>query len=342
MSRVTVIVPVYNGADHLLRCLESLRGQTYQAFDILAINDGSKDRSQEILESFQASFQAERIRVVSRENRGVANTRNEGIELADTEYIAFVDQDDFLAADYLETYVAAMDRDQADMVCGGYLRYDPVRKRTLRRVSPVDGPFARYVVTAPWAHLFRTAFLDEHPEIRFLDTALGEDVYFTMMGYAATARVTTIAYDGYYWVDNPRSHSNAHQKTIQKGIDPFILLDALEAHLPSPGAIDGETLAYFMFRYVVWYLLYTVRQSSVEEVGKQYRKLMAWLQAHYPGFERNRMISLFGPKGEPVPIRASVWTFRALYRCGLILPVLRCLARREKGTRKTSETGDRK
>lgn len=325
--KLTVIIPVYNGEAHIARCLDSLLAQTYRDFEALLIDDGSKDGSVSAIQAYIDAHPGAPLRLISKPNGGAAQTRNMGIELAETPYLAFIDQDDYVAPDYLAAYVSAIERDGADVVCGGYRRYDVARGKAIRTVSLDDDPWAKFVVTAPWAHLYRTDFLKAHG-IRFLTTAIGEDVYFTLMAYAYADRVAVIPDTGYYWVDNPVSVSNSRQKQVSRAVDPFVLLDALDADLPKDGKIEPVCLEYFFYRYIVWYLLFTVRRSSPEQVEAQYGRLMAWLRARYPNFARNPMISLFRPKGEPFGIRLSVFGFNTLYRLRLILPCLKLFAAR--------------
>lgn len=115
--KVSVIMPVYNAADYLSAALESVLGQTLQEIELIAINDGSTDSSLAILQNTADS----RLRVITRENRGVGPTRNEGIAAATGEFIYFLDPDDRIAApDTLELlYTKACKHEVA--ICGGSL-----------------------------------------------------------------------------------------------------------------------------------------------------------------------------------------------------------------------------
>ncbi len=325
--KLTVIIPVYNGQEYITRCLDSLEKQSFTDFCVRLYDDGSKDQSSDVIRKYMASHPEMAISLVQQENHGVAETRNTGIQDCDTPYIAFMDQDDVIDPDYFQTYMDAMEGSGTDVVCGGYRRVSPESGKVSRVVRLNRDPWARFVVPAPWAHLYRTAFLKKHP-IRFLKTAIGEDIYFSLMAYAYTEKVDTIPDTGYQWIDNPKSHSNHNQKTAQKAIDPFILLNALDRDLPSPCCIPEVYLEYFLYRYIVWYLLFTVRRTPRSVVESQYHKLFNWLKQRCPGFSRNRLISLHKPAGEPFSIRLSVWGFNLLYKAHIALPVLKCFAAR--------------
>ena len=323
--KLTVIIPVYNGRENLLRMLESLEQQSSQGFETLLVDDGSKDGSADAIRAYIAEHPEGRIRLTCQENQGAAAARNNGIRETETPYLMFADQDDYLARDYVETYLKAMEETQADIVCGGYCRVHPESGKVLRRVRPGEDSWAKFVVVAPWAHLYRTAFLKENG-LKFLKTAIGEDIYFTLMAYVRTDRVVTIPYDGYCWVDNPKSLSNSRQKGMSENVDPLVLLNRLWDDLPEGYRLGKEELEFFLYRYIVWYLLFTTRRTPKETVAAQYERLTGWLKERCPGFEQNRLISLGRPKGEPFGIRLSVWGFNLLYRCGLALPALKVFA----------------
>ncbi len=109
MSEISVIVPVYNSIRYLPRCLGSLLSQTFTDFELLLIDDGSTDGSGELCESYAA--RDSRVRTLRQSNRGQAAARNAGIDLAlsgGSKYLAFVDSDDFAAAQYLEALYEAI------------------------------------------------------------------------------------------------------------------------------------------------------------------------------------------------------------------------------------------
>lgn len=96
---ISVIIPVYNAAAYLRQCVESVIAQTDDHWELILVNDGSKDGSGALCDSL--ALQDKRIRVYHQDNAGAAATRNRGAELAKGEYLAYVDADDYLSGDYL-------------------------------------------------------------------------------------------------------------------------------------------------------------------------------------------------------------------------------------------------
>lgn len=113
---VSIIVPVYNSENYIDRCLESILGQTYEDLEIVLVNDGSTDRSKEIMERYAAKD--ERIKIVSQKNQGVAAARNTGLDNVTGDYILYVDSDDWIEKNMLERMIVAVGADSDIAFCG--------------------------------------------------------------------------------------------------------------------------------------------------------------------------------------------------------------------------------
>lgn len=123
MSKISIIVPVYNTEKYLSKCLNSLIKQTYKDIEIIVVNDGSKDKSLEIAKKF--AKQDNRIKVFNKENGGLSSARNFGIEKASGEYIGFVDSDDYIKENMFEILYNMIKEANAKIaICGWYLVED--------------------------------------------------------------------------------------------------------------------------------------------------------------------------------------------------------------------------
>ena len=113
---VSIIVPVYNCEKYIRECVDSLLAQTHKDIKVILVNDGSPDNSIEILREYEK--QDKRVKVIdNKQNRGVSSVRNDGIDAADTEYICFVDSDDRVEKDYVETLLSLFDKNTAFTAC---------------------------------------------------------------------------------------------------------------------------------------------------------------------------------------------------------------------------------
>jgi len=184
-EKITVIVPVYNVEHYLDKCLDSLINQTYKNLEIIVINDGSTDNSLEVIKEYADANDF--IRVIDKENEGVAKTRNKGIQLAKGKYVVFIDNDDFVDSDYLERFYNEIDQEQLDIVLGGYKRVNQEMK-TLFKQDLTQSEWSKYIVVAPWARIYRTSFLTDN-NIQFFDYPIGEDVIFTLTAYNLTDKI---------------------------------------------------------------------------------------------------------------------------------------------------------
>ena len=113
--KISVIVPVYNVENYLEKCLNSLVNQTLQEIEILVINDGSTDNSQKIIDVFQNKF-PQKIKTFAKENGGLSDARNYGIDRATGEFLAFVDSDDYVSATMMEEMYGLAKKHEAEIV----------------------------------------------------------------------------------------------------------------------------------------------------------------------------------------------------------------------------------
>ncbi|MEC3877506.1 glycosyltransferase family 2 protein [Chryseobacterium salviniae] len=114
-SKVSVIVPVYNVEKYLAKCLDSLIKQTHQNIEILVVNDGSTDRSEEIIQDYVQKY-PDKIKAFHKKNGGLSDARNFGIDNAAGEYIGFVDSDDYVNSQMFEEMVTLAEKHHAEMV----------------------------------------------------------------------------------------------------------------------------------------------------------------------------------------------------------------------------------
>jgi len=119
--KLSVIVPVYNVEKYIVLCLKSLLNQTFNDFEILIVNDGTKDRSIELIETFIKDY-ADQIKVLNKPNGGLSDARNYGVKFAQGEYLAFIDSDDSIHPDMFKCMIEQIELDNAD-ICSCDMEY---------------------------------------------------------------------------------------------------------------------------------------------------------------------------------------------------------------------------
>ena len=304
---ISVIIPVYNAQDGIKRCIDSLLNQSFKNFEIILLNDGSKDNSLNILKEYELKYSF--VRVIDKQNEGVAVTRNKGILLAEGEYIMFMDNDDFVDSDYLETFYQAIHEKNLDLVIGGYKRVNQDNQIIFSQ-DIQQSEWSKYIITAPWAKVYRTEFLKTN-NLEFFDYGIGEDIIFNLAAYKATDKIGLLDYKGYNWYYNSQSISNTSQRGFSPKIDILVLFSKiLELGKPS------ELEVYYLKRYYVWYLLFSGRTSSNQEFIHQYIKIKEWLK-------ENELISTISPlskkvQGERFQTKISLIVFLSLEKLRLV------------------------
>src|SRR5574344_334869 len=118
--KVSVIIPAYNAETCLGKCLDSIFNQTFKDFELIVVNDGSTDKTREICERYAS--QHSNMAVISQRNEGLSCARNAGINICQGEYIAFIDSDDYVEKEWLESYITAFSEySTCDMVIQGLI-----------------------------------------------------------------------------------------------------------------------------------------------------------------------------------------------------------------------------
>ena len=221
---ISVIVPVYNVEAYLERCVESLLGQTWANLEVILVDDGSPDGCPAICESY--AKKDKRVRVIHQTNAGLSGARNSGIDLAEGEYLAFVDSDDYVASDFIAALYRVMQETKSEI---SQCRFDYVQGEPLKsedspvcRVYEGDnlmeqlyGPEeeATYFVVA-WNKLYRRELFEE---IRYPVGRIHEDEATTYRLFHEGKKLAFLdhALYGYYTENTGSITSSFSKKRLQ-------------------------------------------------------------------------------------------------------------------------------
>ena len=136
----SIVVPVYGVEKYIHRCVDSILNQTYTDFELILVDDGSKDNCPKILDEYAEKDQ--RIKVIHKENGGLVSARKAGVAVASGEYIVSIDGDDWVKENYLEVFAEAINNKPADVVCCGWIIANP-NKNIERKVCVKEGYYDR-------------------------------------------------------------------------------------------------------------------------------------------------------------------------------------------------------
>jgi len=241
---ISVIIPVYNTAAYLPRCLDSILNNTYQNLEVLCVNDGSPDNSLEILKAYAA--RDSRVKVIDQENGGISVARNRAMAQASGQYIAFVDSDDWVHSRYFEILLNGLQTHNADAaVCrerevwsyeeDTVLEGDVCAFRELTRQQIFQDHSAKRRV---WGRLYRRDLVGQHrfqPEIK-----LSEDIVFNLGVLFSRNDVKLIITEApmYYYL--MRSNSAVHT-LLGDQLEPVV-----KWYLHQIPLVDDEVGAYYI------------------------------------------------------------------------------------------------
>lgn len=318
MPVASVIIPVYNSEKYIGRCLDSILSQADQDFEIILVDDGSSDSSLDIMRKYKERFE-DRIVIISQKNAGAGQARNIGIGQASGKYLFFVDNDDYIDADYIKTFVRAAEASRVDMVIGGYKRVNETGKYIFCDKTKADAEWEPFKRLAPWGRIYRRDFIVKN-NLKFLNNIVGEDTYFNVLAAVAAAKTEVIGYNGYNWFFNSQSISNTQH--VDPKIEDAVLYMLKEIYsaldIPSLESRKAAFVEYFYIKTLVFYLLFFGRKFDYKRLINAYDLWFSQLHDWFPNYRKNRFIGLRKPKGEYIKTRLTVACFTAFERVGLI------------------------
>lgn len=226
---ISVLIPVYNAQAYLLACLESVSAQTYTDFEIICIDDGSTDRSLQILQEY--ALKEPRLRFTSQKNAGVSFVRKTLLQQAGGKYVAFVDADDWLDKQYLEKMYHKAQETEADIVRGLFKQYNQQTGECAKcdelysdyaanKKPPVNAP-QRFQAgiddSQVWGKLVRRDFLDRE-KINFYVSGIAEDVSFEILLYMFAGKIVFISEYLYNYRVGRKSSVTSNKSNMARGI----------------------------------------------------------------------------------------------------------------------------
>ena len=206
-DKVSIIVPVYNVEKYLEKCLKSLISQSYKNIEIILIDDGSKDNSGRICDEYKRKDS--RIKVIHKENAGVSEARNSGIQKATGKYLCFVDADDFVMDNYVEYMHQLIVKDSSDIaICTKMFSNFNEKQTSEEVIENLDGENAIIRILnyrmpiGVYSRIFKKDLIEDN-RIRFLkDIYMGEGFNFNVACFQKAKKVIVSNYKVYYYRRN--------------------------------------------------------------------------------------------------------------------------------------------
>lgn len=332
---ISIIVPVYNVETWLRQCIESIIGQTYHNLDIILIDDGSSDNCGMICDEY-ASKDA-RIRVFHTDNRGLSGARNYGIERAmevASEYIGFVDGDDWIEPDMFEILLRYAEESGAEIICSGRYSEQFISQKTIlltenRIFSSTEAVKALIkgdIRSSVWNKLWKKECFEV---IRFPQGHVYEDTATVYKLFSVVNSVRSIPYAFYHY--RLRNGSIIHTYSTSSLIDLWIAYKSrhdfllTDCRFNTDVAIIERSLdscAYVIAKNWLWY--YASTKEEREKFSLQVEEMRDFSRQHFPRF---------GKRNWPLKLRFCI--FMQKFDSPVIFPVLYYLTQFYRWCRKS-------
>lgn len=294
MSDISIIVPAYNAEKYIKKCLESLINQTKKEIEIIVINDGSTDKTEKIIKSFKD----ERIRYYKNTNHGIGYTRNFGIEKSNSDYIMFVDSDDYLREDACELLYNKICDEFLDLVICDYFRvYDNEivedRLISFKNTNLKETPkLLSDINLSPWNKIYKSSLIKDN-NLRFNEELKYEDTPFVAIALDKAKIIGKIDECLNFYVIHEVSETTIRDRRC---FDIIQIIDLVREYFN-----DKEYVRNSLNQLTVRTLTnYTIQQrvQTDKKVGKEFiTKAFNYLQVNVPDYKNKKYYKDRGIRG---------------------------------------------
>lgn len=289
MSKVSIVLPIYDVESFIGSCLSTLVNQTYTNLEIICVIDGSLDNSIDVCRAYQEKY-PNMISIYEKENGGLSDARNYGYLKATGEYVIFIDSDDYVNHDYIQLLTEALDNSDADMAFSDVDLVYPTYKRELllvdRYMKMNQNDIFVALYPSAWNKLYRKEFLDKH-HFTFKKGLKYEDVNFLYKVLLHKPQIVFVENAIYYY----RQRQNSMIKVVDSSVDDMLF--GLEDILDYAKAHDLYQEYYVELEYVcINYALATYMKLSSKLQNSAMRKqniekAFTLLETHFAGYKNN-------------------------------------------------------
>lgn len=288
MIKVSVIVPVYNCENTIESCLESILNQTLDEIQIIIINDGSFDNTNKILQKYLNCY-SNKIKLINKDNEGQGKARNIGIDLAEGEFITFVDADDTIELNMLKKLYEIATKEKSDIVICDYYEITNGEKRLRKAIPQLTGDLKKDFivwVAGPCNKIIKKDILKQN-ELYFAQEGIYEDIAMIPLvgAYANKIEYCEEPLYNYFIVEG----STMRQSTFNdKLLSIYSALEKIENGFIKSGYLKGykEELEFIYIKH----LLYagSGRFLEYKEGRKEIPKIVQIIKLKYPKWKKNK------------------------------------------------------
>lgn len=276
MKNISIVIPCYNVESKIIKCIDSIKAQTYKEYNCYLIDDGSKDNTAIFIK--EAIKDDDRFEYVYKENGGQASARNLGIDLANTKYITFIDSDDYIHPDYLLKLYAPFEEQKNIKLSACFFRRIYEDKESLNDFNEIDLYLSKY--PAVWGKMFSLDLIKKE-NLKFPVGLWYEDLCFFTQYMNFVTNLSIVNDSLYYYIQNPNSTMYTYSDKIY---DIFEIFNILKTDIK-----DKERLEYIMIYHI---LIGTIFRISFKSNFSQneIKEIMEKFNSEYPMWNKNKYI----------------------------------------------------
>lgn len=289
MTKVSIIVPVYNVEKYLKKCLDSLINQTLKEIEIIIVNDGSTDNSELIIKIYTENY-PDKIKVINKENGGLSDARNYGIPYATGEYIAFLDSDDYVELDTYEKMYNKAKEDDSDLVeCDFIWEYPDRKKVDTGKIYKNKKEMLTYARVVAWNKLIKRSLIEEH-KIEFPKGLRYEDVEFFYKMVPYYNKVSFVKEPLIHYIQRSSSISNTQNERTK---EIFTIMDNVIEYYKENNLYEEykTELEYTYARLLLCSSLFRITKIEDAKIRKQLlNETWTRLNNKFPNWKKNEIL----------------------------------------------------
>ena len=276
-SLVSVIIPVYNVEDFVVKCLDSVYEQSYENIEIIVVDDGSADKSGELVDDFAKN--KNNVMVIHQKNKGLSAARNLGISKAKGEWIALVDSDDYVAKDFVKKMVEATEKDDVDIVVCGFNQEKPAEEilsgdeATIKLLTKQEN-----LDVVAWNKLYKKELFVKN-NIWYPVGEKHEDSLTTYKLLSVAEKVSYIADSLYFYVERKDSIMNKAEISDRLKMRERAAREAVEFFDKNKELQDAAEISILTAKF------------AFVDAGVMVKENLEWIQKHAKRYKANKFLN---------------------------------------------------
>jgi len=285
MADISIIIPAYNAEKYIKKCLDSLINQTKEELEIIVINDGSTDDTENIVKSYKDK----RIKYYKNKNQGIGKTRNFGIEKATSKYIMFIDSDDYIEKDACEKMYNKAENDNLDIViCDFYKEYDngnieENHTPNFENSSLKENPDIITEYLCPWAKIYNRKMIEKN-NIKFVEKLKYEDAPFVIAALCCANKIGKVDECLNYYLIHGNSETTVRDRRC---FDILKIIDIIRKYTNDKEYLN-EKINKLTVRIITNYTIQQ-RMQSDKKIGMEFiDKAFEYLKKEIPDYKNNK------------------------------------------------------